>query len=461
MKKTKRIPTMLALLILIAGVALGVFLVQKQQIFNPRANINKSPMDVKITNVSDNSFTVSWKTQDPTVGYVVWGTKENALENIAKDNSETKSQLHYIQVAGLSPMNSYSFKLASDNQTNLYDNHGQAYKITTGPKLNSITASDTISGIVLDNQGIPAQNAIIYLTITNGQATSTQVKATGNWLISLNTIRTESLQDWVKYDLDNTIIDLSIQSEEAKANVVTTTGCARPVPNVTLGKTYDFRELCGQTNQAASTPITPTPTTQPTPLPTPAGLITIENPSFDGETINTNQPQFYGTTTNINKVPAGTIITIKVESDQVYTDSIIVDDNGEWQWSLPADAALETGEHIITLSFIDEDGEEQTIRRNFIVASASESQLPAFEASPSAETSASPTPTATPSLTPTPTSTPTPTATPTASASAIRTSMPSTEAGVPDSGYLTPTLLLSIIGIGLFITGFFSWTTKN
>lgn len=467
MKKQKRIPTLVGLVILIVGVAAGIFLVKKEQVFSPRANLDKSPTQIRITNVTDSSFTVSWFTKEATLGYVVWGGQKNNLDQIAKSINEsgepTKKNLHYVQIQGLSPTTNYYFKLAADTQNNLYDNQGQAYQLVTAPNLGSLPSPDTIYGTALNQDGRPAQDSIVYLTIANGQPTSTQVKSNGNWVLSLSTIRTEGSDDWVKYDLENTLLDLVIYDTAGKAtNIVTTTGCARPVPTITLGKTYDFRELCGNSQPTA----TPIPTATPTPSATDTSNqtadnsgfdldnpkvtppvqktgITIDNPSQDGEQLNTTKPQFYGSSTGTENLSTNTVITIKVESLETYTGTATLDEEGKWTWDLPKDVELEPGEHTITISYIDDEGKEQTLSRTFIVASG-EDGTPAFEASSSASSA---TPSATPTSKPT---TPTPTST---SSATTRTTMPSTESGVPASGYLTPTFILAILGIGLFALG--------
>lgn len=462
MKKEKRIPTIIGLAVLLIGVVAGVFLVQKDQVFSPRASIQKTPSQVRITNVTDNSFTASWITEEKTLGYVVWGSQGSSLDNTAQDKNSTntdKSQLHYVEVKGLNPNTTYSFKLASDTTDNLYDNHGQPYEITTGSTLGSPTGSDTVYGTVLDESGIPASGAVVYLTMPNAQPISAQVRNNGNWVVSLSSIRTETLDDWIAYDLETTVLDLFVRGKEKKSSIVTTTGCARPLPTVNLGQTYDFRDLCEvEDTSKTSAQKTPTPTVTKSSEKSTTNTeksfldssenqeatnssdskVTIDNPAYDGEKITTTKPEFRGTSKNTTKAPPGTVLTIKVQSPQTCTGTASLGEDGEWTWSPPEDCDLEPGEHTITLSYVDADGEEQTVKRSFVVAAGEDDDsLPAFEATPSSET-VTPTP-ATPSATPT--STP-------------RTSQPSTASGVPTSGVMTPTLLLSIFGIGLFLTGF-------
>ena len=150
------------------------------------------------------------------------------------------------------------------------------------------------------------------------------------------------------------------------------------------------------------------------------------------ETINTQQPEIIG------RGPIGKELQITIESSQAYTDTITVDENGDWDWTPPED--LEPGDHTITITYQDDEGLLQTLSQTFTVLAAGSSQLPSFSATPSGEAS--------PSSTPTPTLSPSPT--PTLSA---RTALPSTEGGVPTSGYLTPTFLVFIMGLVLISFG--------
>jgi hypothetical protein len=160
-----------------------------------------------------------------------------------------------------------------------------------------------------------------------------------------------------------------------------------------------------------------------------SSTVTLESVA-QGETITTTQPEFFG------EAPPGTKLTITLESDPV-TDEVNVPSSGEWNWTPPSD--LPEGTHKITIRWADASGILRTLTRSFVVQAA---EGPAFEATPSATL----TPTATPTGTPTASPTGTPTASPTATVFAT-----------PESGSLTPTLLLSIMGIGVIAFGIMLW----
>lgn len=135
--------------------------------------------------------------------------------------------------------------------------------------------------------------------------------------------------------------------------------------------------------------------------------------------------------------PSEEEITVSVESDLI-TQTLKIAKDGTWTWSPPTNLA--SGAHKVTIAWIDTTGITRTITRNFIVQAG---EAPAFEATPS-QTLA---PTAIPAS---------PTATPKATLSPSPVATAST-APVPVTGSLTPTLLLSIMGIAVIAFGFAVW----
>jgi hypothetical protein len=174
---------------------------------------------------------------------------------------------------------------------------------------------------------------------------------------------------------------------------------------------------------------------------TPDVDVTLENPERDGETIKTTDPEFFGLG------PAGASLEIIVESSKPTAATVTIPQSGRWTFSLLR--GLTVGEHQITLKWKDAQGTIQTLTRSFVVYATTDA--PAFTATESATpTLALPTPTPTPSEAPSPTVVPTvtpaATATPSPVPTTVRTSLPPETAPPPESGSLTPTLALLIMG---------------
>lgn len=458
------IPTILGLFLLIAGTAAGVFLIQKGPTFFLKANPEIIPQQIKITNVTDSSFTVSWITETSTNGFVQHGQSPNT-SSVAADERDAVSgttgsfYTHYVTVKNLKPKTKYYFKLGSGGKT--FDSSGQPWEVTTASTPSSPEpGSDIASGKVLNADQTPADGAIVYLSITNMTPQSTLIRSSGNWLVALNNTFSSNLSGYASYDKTSKVLEIFVQGENQTASAITTTGNDNPVPTIVLGQTYDFRAQEEQPPEELAD-ITPTleetgeeATTSPEEEASrfsfeemgqateEEGSVSISNPEEE-ETINTQKPAFSGTG------PAGETIQILIESP-LYNDTVTVDQDGNWTWTPPAD--LEPGEHSLTISYLG-----RSITRRFTVLAVGESGLPSFTSTPSATTPTStptPTTTATPTLTTTPTitMTPTPTATTTPSV-ATRTALPSTDGGVPSAGFLTPTYSAFIIGLILVFIG--------
>jgi len=467
MRRIKRLPTILGLLLVLGAIVGGVVLIKQGPNLFLRAAPEQTPAQIKITNVTDSSLTVSWLTSEATTGFVKYGT-ENSLTFTANDDRDQISgkneefPTHHITIKNLNPATTYFFKIGSGGK--LFDNNGQPYQAKTAPAIKTAPpVNDVAYGTVVDQNNNPVSGAIIYFSLANANPASAITKSSGSWVVPLNLIRSADLTNWATYDKAASIEEIFVQAGSlGTSTVVATTKNDSPMPKITLGQSFDFKEIAQEeqkiqekqeTSQATESGKFTIPTdATPSATASPTGELAIINPDEE-ENVNTQKPEFVGTG------PVNKNITITVESPQTYSATILVDENGKWQWTPPAN--LEPGEHTVTISYTDDSGKVQKVSKTFMVLSAGSSDLPAITASPS---SSSTTPTPSPSLsaTPTPTASPTPTATisatPTSTSSATdssRSSMPSTSSGVPTSGYLTPTFMVFIMGLGLIFIGFF------
>jgi len=443
MKKIRRLPTIVGLLLVLVAIAGGVVLIKKGPNLFLRAAPELTPTQIKITNVNDTSFTISWITDEATSGFIKYGLNKNPNFTAADDRDQlsgnTESFLaHHVAVKNLKPNTIYFFKIGSGGK--IFDNNGQAYQVKTASTISSSPPpNDVAYGTVVDQNNNPVEGAIVYLSLANANPASSLTKSSGSWVIPLNLIRSADLSTHATYDKDASIEEIFIQaSTTGTATVVATTKNDSPMPKITLGQNFDFREIVEEKTTILEKEQETQPETTPTSKfsleeATPSEKLTIINPK-EQEEINTQKPQFLGTG------PVGKTLTITVESPATYSGVVSTDQNGNWEWTPPEN--LESGEHTITVSYTDNDGKEQKVSKTFLVLAADSSSMPAMTASPSGETS--------------PSAEVSPTATPTISSTdSGRTSMPSTESGVPTSGYLTPTFLIFIMGISFIFMGLF------
>lgn len=485
-KAIKKIPTLIGLSVIVIGLAVSIFLVEKSQNIFLRAKTTNSPAQIKITNITDTSFTVSWFTANPSIGLLKFGTQVTMLDREAGDerNAEVGQNKayfsHYVNVSGLEPATAYYYEIYVDSDK--FNDNGNPFQIATAPKIGASRPNDLAYGIILESSGLPAEGAIIYLNMANSSSQSSLVTSSGNWAVPLNLIRSSDLSHYLAYDPEASIIEIFVQHRDQTATAITTTSNDSPTPPITIGESFDFRKKESSQPEIGANE-TPEATVSSgfnleEPVASPAFSLSIFNPQ-PGEEITSSKPEFLG------KGPSGKEIDIKVESP-VYTDHLTPSNQGDWNWTPPAD--LEPGNHTISISYIDEQGKEHLISHTFVVLAADQSQLPSFTATPSAtptsrvtpkptatttlKASPTPLPSATPKLSPTPSPkasptisiTPTvtpkvsptisPTATPTAKPTITPTRTPTpklsptpaaTTPGAP--GVFAPTLIVSLIGI--------------
>lgn len=448
----KKIPTFIGITVLVVGIAVGVFMVKNRQIFKLRASADKRPKDIRITNLSDSAFTVTFTTGSNSSTFVKWGEDQNNLQNTQTPQTASPSYVHSVTVSNLAENKTYYFKINSEGLD--FDNDGIAWETKTGKKLSAPESSIIISGKTLDANDLPLQGVLVYSSVSGGSDLSTVTNSDGVWILPISLTRTADLNSYVSISETETLLDISVQAGQ---NGITTAKIypelAMPAPNMYLGQSYDFRNI--SKNESSSTPgaeinldttesrksgfiANSNPVSQDT-----VTLESVEN----GEVVTTTEPEFFG------GGPPGTDITITVQSETI-TDTVTVEDDGFWRWSIPKN--LEAGLHTITLSWKDENGVLKKITKSFVVNAQ---EGPAFVATPSA----SPTPTSviaptiTPTMTPTPTKTPSltpsvsPTATPTLKPTSTPTKVATPSSTLPDAGYSAPTFFTVIIGLSLVV----------
>jgi len=441
MKKTNKIPTIIGIIVLLAGLAAGILLIGNQQVFKLGATAEVTPKNVRVTNLSDNSFTVSWLTEKEALGFVKWGETQGSLTNIVEDEIGKASLTHTATVRGIKSETKHFFEINSRN-TN-FDNNGAAWQATTGKKLSTPQSHNMISGVILAGNGAPAQNALVYVIVGGSSPLSTTTSNNGTWLIPLSSAKVQSLLTYVDINDTNTPIEISTHTsinQSGSAQIYLQS--AKPVPAIQIGKTHDFRSLppsgnndlpqfsldlpettVGAEDQKSGFTIPDNETDPDT------STLTLESVD-EGEVISTSDPEFFG------EGPPGAELTITIESDPM-TDTLTVGSGGNWNWSPPE--GLEEGIHKITVSWKDASGILRRLTRTFIVQA---SEGPAFVSTPSASPNPTGSPTPSPISTPTPTITAAPTVTPAP-----------TEVALPDAGSLTPTMILTIMGLGLISFG--------
>ncbi len=517
----KQIPTILGLLILAGSlVSVLVFFSQGIGVFAPRATPETTPRSVKVTNVTEKSFSVSFYTQETTPGFVKYGQDSTTLKSQASDDrdqlsgSVSKYRLHHITVRGLSPKTTYYYTLGTGTRAN-FDNNGQPFSVTTAADPNRPPpAAKTVYGTVSTPGNTPAEGSVVYLTMDGVGETSSLVKSSGSWAIPLSNARTADGSTYAEIK-DGDQLNLFIQGTTLKQTLKhqVTVGEAQPVADLVFGQeptqlVQDSQEVgdtaATATQDGSTETADPSPSAQladSTAATAGAQQTANEAASISGRltelldqanqesglstasstldltqtsTTATDSAQTVKVTTSKPKIKGKAApnveVKISVHSDNQIEGTATADENGEFEFDLEAlKASLEPGDHEITYSYVDPDS-GQTVEKaeNFIVEDPVQ-LAQASTADTTSDTTEQPYGSGNPYSSSTPTGTPTPTVAPTASVSAgvtptvaatkgsTRSAVVSTQSGVYQSGSVGTTWALVLGGVFFVLTGLWSW----
>src|SRR3989344_5233009 len=225
----KRIPTIFVIGFIVLGIVLTTIIVRIQTNLRSSAGNSEEPKNVKITNLSDGSFTITYQTDAPTIGSVNYGNSKQLGNTQLEDLSKN---IHSLTVAKLSPDTKYYLTIISGQNTFL--NNGVPFEILSGPSIASPSASKTvIKGKVILPDGNPPNEALIYLNTDNSQLLSTTIEKDGEFNFSLKELRTDDLSSYLEIDKDS-ILKLFVISNSLQSTVLLSGSDNYLVPTITL-----------------------------------------------------------------------------------------------------------------------------------------------------------------------------------------------------------------------------------
>ncbi len=183
-----RIPTLLGLLVLIAGVVGGVYLTSGNLNITSKAAPGEQAKNIVVTNIEDGAASISWQTDSKVSGFITFGsnspTQQTELDDRDTD-SPTPRTTHHVTLSNLSPETSYQFKVNSGKLSS------QPQQFTTA-KVSQQNGLKPIIGSVLDGSK-PLSSGLVYLSIDGGLTQSAVVVNLGNFIIPISKIRKSDL----------------------------------------------------------------------------------------------------------------------------------------------------------------------------------------------------------------------------------------------------------------------------
>ena len=378
----RRIPTFLGIIFLSIAIGITTFLVKQGGLFSITATPAHDPKDVRITNITDNSFTISYFTQDNTSGVINYGDSPSLGKSVLDDKDQQSANvsshsLHNFTVNNLIPSTKYYFSIISGQDT--YTNSSGPFEIITGQKINDLPFDQSsITGTVLLPTSDPPKEAIIYLTTSNAQVISALLKSDGTFTLSLNSLRNSSLSSYFKIETD-AILKLLVVGDKLTSNIVLSPPQINPVPTITLSNDYDFTvSISPIASSSASNNTFPSFESNTT---SEAKNPQILTPQKDQNFTDT-QPQFKGTAASNEEVQ------IVIHSDENINTKVTTDSNGNWSYR--PSSPLSPGQHTITIITKDASGILRTITQSFVVF-ASGNQIEGASSSPTSTPTANPT----------------------------------------------------------------------
>lgn len=414
----KKIPNLLVLVLITIGISITSVLVQKSVIFGGHAAPTNMPQDVKISNSTDKSVTISYATSEQATGALSLGTTKSFGQTIFDDRDKTTPQphtIHFFTVKNLTPQTTYYFSITSGDTT--FSQQPEPYAFTTASVLTPLHPTNmTITGKVVLPNGESPPEALVYAQPTNGQLLSVLTDSQGRYHFHLDTIRDKTLSQYLDVS-GKTIFAVSVIAGQLTSHVTYILEKTNTIPPITLSNNYDFRSVLETEQEASASGTSSFPVFSSGIKPSDA-VPQILTPK-KGEGLTDQQPLFQGIALPNQRVD------IVIHSDLNLQTHITADANGRWTFR-PA-TPLPPGNHTIAITSVDRLGVLKTIVQSFTVFAAG-SQI--FEVAPSV------TPTPTPTLPPAPTITPTllpPTPTPT-------TIVIPTPTSITPTATLTPTI---------------------
>jgi len=410
----RKIPTFVGLLLIIGGIGILSWLLQNHLLFIGNANPSEAPTDIRISNISDTSFTLSYTTEALVPGSLSFGKDKN-ISQVALDDRDqatgvlTNHTVHSITIRNLTPLTQYFFAIHSGDTT--FTNGQNLYQTTTGPVLTVTPSSQNpLVGKVVLPSGDIATETIVYVQTPNSQILSTLVKPSGLFVLPFNAIRNNNLNSFLSFN-NGTVLQLLATNQSLNSQVLASLSPDGTIPTITLSQNYDFTisqaPLSSPSGQRSFFPVFPALVTAIPDIIIPAdnaSLIDIQ-PDFSGSALSNSSVAI----TIVSSVTMHTIVT--------------ADNKGFWSFRPPQ--PLPPGKQIISITAKDPSGTSKTIQHSFtileagsqVVQSATPSATPVVTATPTPVPTATITQTITPTsnptqeltLTPAPTFTPTPT----------------------------------------------------
>lgn len=392
-KKPVRIPTVAALFFLLIMLFAGIYSWDHFSLPESKAqSFDYNPQDVRVSNVNNTSFIVSYTTLKEARGYIKWGNQ--SFFDISDTDSLPKPyKVHYIKVDKIGEKNE-PYNIISEGK-----NFAQT-AVYFAPKIEEPPQVLPLNGNIKNASGTNVKRAVFYLELPGSAPASFFLTNGQSWVFPLSYVRTTDLKTYFCQNqkcADTIKAKLEVVSEDGNSFISSFLKNLQPLKEpIIIGQNYDL------TLPTPTQVFIPTPTLSPkskvkgAKTQAPANkVVEILNP-VENATLPFNKPFIRGTGHK------GSDVSITLDSNFRQIAQVKVGEDGTWHYT--PETALAPGKQLLTISTKDASGRKLTLKREFFVSKSGERVL-AYSTSSATTTPSYPTYPTTPIY---PTASPTP-----------------------------------------------------
>lgn len=199
------------------------------------AEETEPPKNVRITNISENSLTITWQTEKKTKGLVIYAPSETpkilrpiALLSLPSnqrvyDDFPNPSKYHSVTLKKLKPNSYYLYRISTGLRTYKIDNNNNLLPaIKTAPLKETILPPKPIYGQVKNRDGSPVKSTLVFLylkkeisSLPQSTFLSTITNNNGYYLFDLTSLRKKDLSEISNF-LPNEEIRIFTEGEDGQ-----------------------------------------------------------------------------------------------------------------------------------------------------------------------------------------------------------------------------------------------------
>ncbi len=233
-----RIPTLLAIDMLLVVTALGLFLFF---FYNKTENETReiyAPSFISIVNKEDTKASIVWYTDIPVETKVLWGP--DLFLGFTKKAGSKKNLLHFLTLENLKPSSEYFFKIKSEKYT--YPKNALSFKTYPEVKGPILTYKPFI-GTILNQTLKPVENALVLLKAQGAQDLVTVTSSEGIFILPLKELKEKGSNKSKVINAD-TKAQIIVSSGDKKSEVLVLMPPRNEVlPPIILGQNSDFTNI--------------------------------------------------------------------------------------------------------------------------------------------------------------------------------------------------------------------------